>query len=141
MSFANRTSRGLLAGLFGKTTGNVFGALATAPAIHVALSTTAPAEDGSNVTEPVGNGYARVVTAAGDWNDPTLADPSLIDNANSIDFATPTGPGWGTVTHFVLFDALTVGNVLDSGALGTSRLIAASDVVSFPAGDLNITLD
>ncbi len=140
MSFTNRTSRAILDALFGKTTNDVFGTLSSAPTIHVGLSTTAPAEDETNVTEPVGNAYARVATAAGDWNDTTLADPALIDNANSIDFPTPTG-SWGTVTHFVIFDALTSGNVIASGVLGASRLISTSDVVSFPAGDLNVTLD
>lgn len=140
MSFANRTSRALLAALFGKTTGLVFGALATRPTLFIALSTTAPAEDGTNVTEQVGNGYARVATTTGDWNDPTDADPSLIDNANAITFPTPTG-SWGTVTHFVIFDLLTAGTVIASGALTASRVIALDDAVSFPAGDLDITLD
>ena len=142
MSFANRTSRSLIGALFGKTTGvtGVLGALASAPTIHVALSTTAPAEDGTNVTEPVGNAYARVATAAGDWSDPTDADPSVVDNVTAVNFPTPTG-AWGTVTHFVLFDALTGGNVIASGALTASRAIVADDVVSFPIGDLDLTLD
>lgn len=138
MSFTNRTAQALLNTLFGKTSN--FGALGTAPAIHVALSTTAPAEDGTNVTEQVGNGYARVVAAGGVWNNATLADPSLIDNSSAIDFPTPTG-SWGTVTHFVLFDALTAGNVIASGILTASRAINTDDTVSFPIGDLDVTLD
>lgn len=138
MSFANRTAQALLNSLFGKTSN--LGALATVPTVHVALSTTAPAEDGTNVTEPVGAGYARVATAAGDWNAATLADPALLDNLNAINFPSPSG-SWGTVTHFVLFDALTSGNVLASGALAASRTIQSGDTVSFPAGDLDVTLD
>lgn len=138
MSFANRTAQALLNSLFGKTSN--FGALASAPVIHVALSTTAPAEDGTGVTEPVGNGYARVATAAIDWNAATLADPSLVDNANVITFPEATGP-WGTVTHAVLFDALTAGNVIGSGALGTSKSPTAGDTPSFAAGSLDISLD
>lgn len=139
MSFTNRTAKGLLDSLFGKT--SVFGALATAPTIHVGLSTTAPAEDGTNVTEPVGNGYARVATAAGDWNTATDADPSVIDNANAVTFPQASG-SWGTVTHFVLFDAATAGNVLTSGALDTPRTPSdTTDPASFAAGALNTTLD
>ncbi|MGI9491969.1 MAG: phage tail fiber protein [Geminicoccaceae bacterium] len=135
MSFANRTAKGLLDYLFGKT--SVFD---TQPTIHVGLSTTAPAEDGTNVSEPVGNNYARVAVAAGDWNAATLADPSLIDNSAAINFPTPSG-AWGTVTHFAIFDALTGGNVVASGILTTSRSPQNGDPVSFPIGDLDITLD
>lgn len=136
MSFTNRTAQALLNYLFGNTSN-----FDTQPTIHVALSTTAPAEDGTNVTEPSGNGYARVATTSADWAAATLADPSLIDNATILNFPTPSGAGWGTVTHFVLFDALTSGNVIASGALGASRTIVSGDPVSFPIGDLNLTLD
>ena len=135
MSFTQRTSAAVLNYIFGNTSN-----FDTQPTIHIALSTSAPAEDGSNVTEPVGNNYARVAAPASDWNNATDADPSVIDNASSIDFPTPSG-SWGTVTHFVIFDALTSGNVIASGALAASRAIGSGDTVSFPAGDLDITLD
>lgn len=138
MSMTNRTAQAMLNSLFGRTSN--FGALGSAPSMHVALSTTAPAEDGTNVTEPVGNGYARQPAGASVWNDATLADPSLIDNQSIIDFGTATG-SWGTVTHVVIFDALTAGNVIASGALTTSRTISNNDPVSFQAGDIDVTLD
>ena len=53
--------------------------------VYVALSTTTPNTDGSNVTEPVGNGYTRVTTAAADWNAPTARG---ISNANALTFPT-----------------------------------------------------
>lgn len=141
MSFHNRTAKGLLDTLFGKT--SVFGALGTAPVIHVALSSTTPAEDGTNITEEAANAYARDATVAGDWNAATSADPSLIDNLNAITYAQATGD-WvsaANLIHFVLFDALTSGNALIFGALGTAKPVLSGDTASFPAGDLNITLD
>lgn len=138
MSFGNRTAQALLNSLFGKTSN--FGALASAPAIFAALSTTAPAEDGTNVSEPAGNGYARVATVGADWNAATLADPSVISNANPITFPTATG-AWGTVTHVALYDALTAGNYLGSGTLLVSKAPTNGDTPSFAAGTLAVTLD
>lgn len=141
MSFSNRTAQALLNSLFGKTSN--FGALASAPTIYVGLSSTAPAEDGTNVTEPSAGGYARVSTAAGDWNIATDADPSVVDNANAIAFPTATA-NWlagADITHFVLYDASTSGNVLASGALTTAKAVLSGDTLSFAAGDLEVSLD
>ena len=88
MSFGNRTAQALLNALFGKTSN--FGALATAPAIYIGLSSTTPAEDGTNVTEEGAGGYARVLVVAASWNAATLADPSLLDNSVAITFAIAT---------------------------------------------------
>src|SRR5690606_40337569 len=97
MSFSNYTAQAVLNSLFGKTSN--FGELASRPTIYVALSTADPLEDGSGVAEPAGNGYARAATTPADWNDATLADPSVINNANAIAFPQATG-AWGTITHF-----------------------------------------
>jgi len=141
VSFFNRTSQAMLNSLFGKTSN--FGALATAPSIFIGLSSTTPAEDGTNVTEEGAGAYARVSTAAGDWNTATLADPSLIDNGNAITFpqATADWVSAGNLTHFIANDASTAGNMLFFGALGTAKPVLNGDTASFPAGDLNVTLD
>lgn len=138
MSFSNYTAQALLNSLFGRTSN--FGALASRPTIYVALSTADPLEDGSGVAEPSGNGYARVATAATDWNDATLADPSVINNANAITFPQATG-AWGTITHFALYDAAVDGNYLGGGALSASKAPTTGDTPSFAAGELNVTLD
>lgn len=141
MSFANRTAQALLNSLFGKTSN--FGVLASAPTIYVALSSTAPTETGTNVTEPSAGAYARVSTSAGDWNAATSADPSVVTNANAITFpaATADWVSGSDLTHFVLYDASTSGNVLGSGALTTAKAVLDGDTVSFAAGDLSISLD
>lgn len=141
MSFSNYTAQALLNALFGRT--SVFGALASRPTLYVGLSTTAPAENGSNVTEPSGNGYARVATSPSSWNDATNADPSVITNASAIQFPAVTGVGqtWGTCTHAVVYDAPTGGNVIGSGGLTTTKTPSSGDVPKFSAGQISVTLD
>lgn len=120
----------------------IFGALAyAAPAtLYVALSTTTPSDDGTNFTEPSGNAYARVSVTNNKttWN---TASGGAVDNAIEIAFPQATPAGWGTVTHFGVYDALTVGNQLAWGALTASKVIDALDTAKFAAGDLDATLD
>lgn len=138
MSFSNYTSQATLNSLFGKT--SAFGALASRPTFYIALSTTAPTETGG-VTEPVGNGYARVATAPADWNAATLADPSVTTNASEIAFPQATG-AWGTITHFAVFDAATAGNYLGaSNALTTPKSPTSGDTPRFAAGQISFTKD
>jgi hypothetical protein len=140
-SFANRTAQALLNSLFGKTSN--FGVLASAPTIYVALSSTDPAEDGTNVTEPSSGSYARKSTAAGDWNAATNADPSVVTNANAITFVTATG-NWlssANIGYFALYDASTSGNFLGKGTLSVAKPVLNGDTASFPAGSLSVSLD
>ena len=109
----------------------------TPPTIYVGLSTADPADDGSGLAEPSGNGYTRVQTSASDWN---TASNGLVDNASNITFAQATG-NWGMITHFALFDAATTGNMLAHGALSQSKSITESDTARFETGDLAISLD
>jgi len=109
----------------------------TPPTIYVGLSTADPTDSGSGLTEPSGNGYARVQTSASDWN---AASNGSLDNTGNITFAQATG-NWGTITHFALFDAATTDNMLAYGALSQSKLISESDTARFEAGDLQISLD
>ncbi len=141
MSFSNYAAQALLNSLFGKT--SAFGALASRPTLYVGLSSTTPAENGSGVTEPSSGGYARVATDPADWDAATSADPSVVDNAEVIDFGTASG-AWlsaTNLTHAVIFDASTGGNVIAAGALATPKPVISGDPVSFPAGTLTLSLD
>ena len=88
MPLTNRSHQALLNSLAGKT--SAFGALASAPTLYLALSTTAPTMAGGNVTPPVGGSYARVETDAADWAAATDADPSALANAEIIEFPQAT---------------------------------------------------
>lgn len=103
---------------------------------RVGLFTAAPSDSGGG-TEVSGGSYARVTTAAGDWNSAASGSTS---NANSITFPTASG-SWGTVTHFGLFDAASGGNLLRWAALTTSKTVGSGDTPSFAAGALVFTED
>jgi hypothetical protein len=101
--------------------------------IYVALFTTDPAETGAG-TEVSGNGYVRKVAT---FN--AAANGSATNSAEVLfDVATAS---WGTLTHVGLFDAVSAGNMIWSGALSTSKAIASTDQFRLPAGNITVTLD
>jgi len=120
---------------------HIFNKLAyTAPAnLFIGLSTADPLDGGTGLAEPVGNGYARVSTAAADWNSAT-SGAAKTDNANAITFPQASG-SWGTVTHFIISDALSGGNILFSGTVSPSQTISTNNTPNFPAGSLSVTAD
>lgn len=141
MSFSIYACKALLNSMFGKT--STFGALASAPTIYVGLSSTTPAEDGTGVTEPSSGSYARVETAAADWEAATTADPSVVANAEVIEFPQATGD-WASgadLTHVVFYDAETSGNYLGGTALSDPKPVLTDDTPSYPVGSLEIRLD
>ena len=119
---------------------HVFGATAySAPAtLYVALSTTTPTDSG-NVTEPSGGAYARVAVTNNTTNWPNASGGSK-SNGTAVTFAQATAL-WGTVTHFVIYDAASSGNMIAFGALETPRVPDFGDVCSFGVGTLVITSD
>jgi hypothetical protein len=141
MSFTNHGARGTLNTLFGKPTLNL-GTLSAAINWHLGASTSTPTEAGTGITEPVGNNYARKPMAQAEWTTATLADPSVIDNANQVTFNVASG-SWGTITHLVLFDQLAHpgGNALVVIPLTTAKAIDNGDTLIINAGELDITAD
>lgn len=112
----------------------------TMPTVYVGLSSTTPAKNGTNVTEPSSGSYARVATAGADWN---AAASGATSNANALTFPQATAD-WlsGTnLTHGVLYDAPTGGNLLAYGAIAVPKAALNGDTINIPAGDLDVTLD
>jgi len=101
--------------------------------IYIALSTADPLDTGVGIAEPVGDGYARVVCNT--WD---AAASRAIANTAAVEFPEAEGDGWGTITHFAIFDAITGGNFLAHGDLAASKAIGAGDNASFAAGDIDI---
>jgi len=130
MSFSDYLEIKVLDHVFGK-------APYTMPTAYVGLSTADPLDTGAGLAEPAGGAYGRVTTAAVDWNS---AATGSISNANALTFPTATA-SWGTVTHFAIFDAVTAGNVLSSGALTLSKVVGSGDTVKFDVGQLTATLN
>lgn len=116
------------------------GADYTRPAtVYVALHTADPGETGAT-GEVSGNAYARVAVTNNVTNWPAASNGAK-SNGTAINFPTPTPSGWGTVTHWSIWDAVSGGNCLFVGALSASKTINADDGVSFGAGTLTISAD
>lgn len=118
--------------------GNLFHTKET-PAVpakyYIGLSSTAPAMDGTGVSEPASSaGYKRVELTV-------LSEPAsgVINNTAAVSFDESTA-NWGTMTHFVIFDALTGGNLLMYDALSTARNVETATIVTIKAGSLTLTL-
>lgn len=96
----------------------------------------------SGGTEVSGGAYARVSTVAADWNDATVADPSVTDNVNLITFpqASADWESQSNLTHFALFDALSGGTHDISGTITVPKPVLQDDIAQFAVGALSITL-
>jgi hypothetical protein len=135
-SLSDYAENAILDHIVGKTTFLI-------PTSYIGLKTADPTDDNSGGTEPTaGTGsYARITTSASDWD---TAASGATANATALGFAASTA-AWSTgatnLTHFIIMDALTGGNLLAHGALTTPRAVdAASIILRFAIGDLDITL-
>lgn len=102
---------------------------------YIGLSSTAPNISGGNVTEPLSNsGYKRVKLD-------NLSEPAdgVITNEQAISFDESTA-NWGTMSHFVIYDALDAGNLLMYDTLSTPRNVEAATIVTIKANSLTLTL-
>jgi hypothetical protein len=109
-----------------------------AATMYIALFTAAPNDAYTSGvptgTEVSGNNYARVSCAF------DAAASGATANTSDLTFNTPSG-SWGTVTHFGIFDASTVGNLLYWNSLTQSEAVASGNVVKILAGALDVTED
>jgi len=125
--------------------------LATNQSIYIGLSTTTPNADGTGITEPNKNGYARVLIGRYNQSDThkmsTPASGSMY-NTTSIYFPEVTtstdAQGWGTCTYAILFDSLTGGHALAYSQL-TNAITPNSGTIPIirtgtGTGDLVVTL-
>jgi hypothetical protein len=119
----------------------------TTTTLHVGLLTAAPSDSGGG-TEVSGGSYARVAVSSSlaNWAGTQAAASTTASTGTSgqtsnnvaITFPTPTA-GWGTVTHFGIYDAASGGNLLFHGALTIAKTINQADTVTFPPASLSIT--
>ena len=114
------------------------GSAYTQPTVWVGLSTADPLDTGAGLAEPVDAAYGRVRPAddTGRWQ----RTDSTTSNKGAITFPEAT-EDWDEVTHVVLFDAETEGNILASFALTAPRTLVTGDTLVIAVGDLTITLD
>ena len=132
--FINAEEQRLLDHWTGKTSYSV-------PTWYCAVSTTTPTEAGATFTEPSAGAYARKQVTAATWTAATGGDPSSTSYGAQITFNQATG-GWGTLTHFGFFSALTLatGLPLFWGTLTNAKAIQTNDSASFAANTLLVKL-
>jgi len=107
---------------------------------YIGLSSTAPSEDGLNVTEPSfsGTGYARVRLSS-----LTTPNAGVITNNSQIQFPESTA-NWFSASnpaiYYVIFDSATGGNLLMYEQLTTSRIIEINTIATIKANSLYLQL-
>lgn len=103
--------------------------------VYLGLSSSAPDVDGSGATEPLASaGYSRV-----ELNSLDVPTNGVITNKSEISFPESSA-SWGTVTHFVLYDAPVNGNLLMFNVLSQARSVEQTTIVMVKAGSLKLTL-
>lgn len=119
---------------------------------YIALSSTAPNADGTGITEPSGNGYARcsmkynLMSGTSEYvynfpSSPTYdegTDKYSISNILDIYFREATGP-WGTLSYFAIFSASTGGELMAYGTLTSPINPIADTIPVIRVGGLVIT--
>jgi hypothetical protein len=96
---------------------------------YLGLSTTHISTSGSNASEPVGNGYARVAVTNDKTQFTYAASGSLVNN-NAVTWPESTA-SWGTQLDVGFWDAASGGNVWFYQPLTNPRTIDANTVVVF----------
>lgn len=120
----------------------------SAPAtLYVGLLTSAPSDAGDGA-EPAGGNYARAAIASSlvNWSGTQAAGSTAASSGTGgqtsnnvpITFQVPAA-GWGTVTHFGVYDSASGGNLLFYGELAIPKTINNGDSISFPAASLAFT--
>lgn len=107
-------------------------ALTSPAAVYLALYTTAPTDAGGG-TEVSGGGYARQAITFG------APASGVISNTSAVSL-TATGANFGTITAVGVFDAASGGNLVAWDGI-VSATINDGDTISFPIGEIDISLD
>lgn len=111
-----------------------------APGNFYAALYTTPITDADTGTEANYTGYARVavVRSAAGWTAVAGTVGAEITNAALISFPISTGVT-NTVTHIGIRTALTLGDLMDHGALTTPLIVLVDDTPKFEIGDFKVT--
>jgi len=109
--------------------------------VFLALFTSDPGEAGAG-SETSYTNYTRVSCGNVPASAFTAIDANgMTQNANTVVFPAVGGVSSVTISHWALFDAATLGNMLLYGPLTASKTLDPTDVPSFPTNALKITFD
>lgn len=99
--------------------------------VYIGLLLAAPNQDGTNVVEPVGNGYQRIAVVNNPANWPAAVARR---KTHAADIVWPAATGnWGLITHVGIFDAVSGGALRVADVLTTPRQVNNTDVFRFIA--------
>ena len=109
--------------------------------IYVGLATAVSTAETGSVTEANFTNYARQQVTASNWtlvgSDST--DQQTATNAANIEFPASGGTN-NTITHIIIADASSSGNILFVGQLDVQKVIESGDIFRVNAGNLTIEL-
>ncbi len=110
--------------------------------IYVGLCTAVSAAETGSVTEASFGGYARQQVAAASWTTigADSTDTQTAKNTSAIEFPAKADSGNVTITHVIIADASSSGNILFVGALDASKTLAQNDIFRINATNLSIEL-
>ena len=110
--------------------------------IYVGLATAVSDAETGSLTEASFSGYARVQVAAANWTTigADSTDTQTAKNTNAIEFPAKADSGNVTITHVIIADASSSGNILFVGALDASKTLAQNDIFRINATNLSIEL-
>ena len=110
--------------------------------IYVGLCTAVSAAETGSVTEASFSGYARQQVAAASWTTigADSTDTQTAKNTSAIEFPAKADSGNVIITHVIIADASSSGNILFVGALDASKTLAQNDIFRINATNLSIEL-
>jgi len=105
---------------------------------YLGLSSTAPSVNGSGVTEPTDEAYhrARIINSEEIFGTADLST-GMVSNHTAI-YLPESTEEWPGITHYVIYDSQTGGNLLMYGALNATMNVPIKTIVGIPVGDLKI---
>lgn len=98
--------------------------------VYQGLSSTTPNVNGTGVTEPSGNGYAREAVTLG------AASGRQRSNTNATNFAA-AGGDWGVMTYSVFYTASSGGTFISFDDLDSNRNMVDGAETDFAVGAID----
>ena len=110
--------------------------------IYVGLCTAVSAAETGSLTEASFSGYGREQVTASNWTTISAdsTDTQTAKNTNAIEFPAKADSGNVTITHVIIADASSSGNILFVGELDASKTLAQNDIFRINATNLSIEL-
>lgn len=105
--------------------------------LYLGLSSTAPNLSGGNVREPAissATGYARTqLPQMSEAVNGKVVNEGMISMPESV-------TSWGTMTHWVIYDAASGGNLLMYGQFANPKSVSAQAALSIRQGELELSV-